>query len=93
MDALRWKVRQVLENAKPSKSKIMKLAISTLQKNENIIMSKADKGNAAIVIDISEYKGELEDLIRNISYNKERSNKVTERKLAQVNMAIQMRTI
>lgn len=76
-DGLRWKVRKLLEKAKLPKAnitKLEKLEIKTLQRNEIIILS-AEKGNVTIVLDITKYTGKLEDIVTNGSYSKERSNK------------------
>ena len=72
-DKLRWKVRQTLERAKPPKSNITKLerlVTGSLQRNENIFILPADKGNATVVMDKSDYTRKLEDLISNGSYSK-----------------------
>ena len=65
-------MRQVLEklkSLKPNISKEERLAIKSLQNDENIILL-ADKGNATVVIDKVEYSNKLADLIGNGGYCK-----------------------
>ena len=72
-DELRWKVRQVLEKSKSPKPNITKeerLAIKSLQRDENIVILPADKGNATGVMDKAEYSNKLADLIENGGYCK-----------------------
>ena len=88
-DELRWKVRQTLERAKLPRSNITKLerlANGSLQRNENIIILPADKGNSTAVMDKMDYTKKLEDLISNGSYSKEKKDPTTkmECKLSQI---------
>ena len=86
---MRWKVRQALEKSKLPKPNITKeerLAIKSLQRDENIIILPADKGNATVVMDKVEYSNKLADLISNGGYCKVKKNPIlkTERKLSQI---------
>ena len=66
IDELRWKVKQALKKSKPPKPNISKeerLAIKSLQSDENIIVPPADKCNATVVMDKVEYSNKLVDLI------------------------------
>ncbi|XP_029657212.1 uncharacterized protein LOC115231293 [Octopus sinensis] len=61
-DELRWKVRQVLEKAKLPKPNITKeetFAIKRLQSDNSIIILPADKGNATVVMNKSDYSEKL----------------------------------
>ncbi|XP_036358521.1 uncharacterized protein LOC115210451 [Octopus sinensis] len=88
-DELRWKVRQVLEKVKPLKPNITKeerFAIKGLQSDNSIIILPADKGNATVVINKSDYSEKLASLISDGSYCKEKKDPIlkTKRKLSQI---------
>ena len=45
-----------------------------LQKDKDIVIIPADKGNATVVIDRSEYTRKMEDLLRDEAYEKLRKD-------------------
>ena len=64
-DEQRWKVRQAFEKLKPPKpniSKAKRLAIKSLQDDNNIIIFPADKGNATAVMNRVEYSNQMGSL-------------------------------
>ena len=77
VDELRWKVRQALDKSKhpkPNISTAERLAIKSLQNDDNIIILPADKCNATVVIDRVEYPNVFADLIGNGCYYKVKKN-------------------
>ncbi|XP_029638026.1 uncharacterized protein LOC115213231 [Octopus sinensis] len=73
-DELRWKVRQILEKGKfpkPNIPKKEKFTISRLQNDNSIIILPADKGNATVVMNKSDYSEKLPSHISDGSYSKE----------------------
>ena len=72
-DEFRWKIRLILEKAKPPTPNITKeekTAIRTLRQNNNIIILPADKGNATVVMDKHDYNQRMTSLLSDGSYLK-----------------------
>lgn len=94
MDELRRKVRQVLEKTKFPKSditKVEKMSMETLSRNDIIVVVSADTINATVLMDTTEYTRILENCIRNCSQSKERSNIENRTKIH--NVGIPLRSI
>ena len=88
-DELRWKVRRALEKSKPPKpsiSKTERLALKSLQEDNNTIILPAGKGNATVVMNWVEYSKKLVDLIGNGGNCKVKKDPTlkTERKLSKI---------
>ncbi|RVE46596.1 hypothetical protein evm_008729 [Chilo suppressalis] len=65
-DTLRQDVAVVLRNARPPRPNITSsesAALQDLRKNNNIIILKADKGNATVIMDITEYESKIHGLL------------------------------
>ena len=82
-------MRQALEKSKPPKPNISKserLAIKSLQDDNNIIILPADKGNTIVVVDRVLYSNKLPDLSDNDGYCKVKKDQIlkTERKRLQI---------
>ena len=70
---LRSKVSAILRTAKPPKSNLspgLQSAMRKLQRDKDIVIIPADKGNATVVMDLSEYTRKIEDLLRDESHEK-----------------------
>ncbi|RVE43361.1 hypothetical protein evm_012001 [Chilo suppressalis] len=65
-DTLRQDVAVVLRHVKPPRPNITSsesAALQDLRKNKNIIILKADKGNATVIMDITEYESKIHSLL------------------------------
>ena len=88
-DDQRGKVRQALKKLKPPKPNISKeerLALKSLQSDENIIILPAYKGSTTVVMDKVEYSNKLSDLIGKGGNCKVKNDPTlkTKRKLSQI---------
>ena len=88
-DELRWKVRQALEKAKtpkPNLTRQQQAAMQSLSRDTDIIILPADKGNATVVMDKSDYSRKLDEHINDNTYVKLKRDPTaaTERKLTKV---------
>ena len=62
--ALKAEVAEILREAKPSKDNMTKreqIALKTLKKDPEIIITPADKGKALVVMDRKEYIAKMEE--------------------------------
>ena len=74
---LRTETARILKKAKPPKSNLKPRefkAIRELNKDENILVLPADKGNATVVINTEDYKRKINDLLDPGSYKELRSD-------------------
>ncbi|XP_072398131.1 uncharacterized protein [Diabrotica undecimpunctata] len=72
-EIIRQDVSQILRTAKPPKRNLTreeKEALRDLQKNKEIIVLPADKGNATVVMNIDDYDKKLTDLLNDTAYEK-----------------------
>jgi hypothetical protein len=80
-DAIRQECALVLKNAKPPKNNISKKeheAIKNLRNNENIVILKADKGGATVVMNRMDYNNKMiEHLTTTGSYKKLDNNPIS----------------
>jgi hypothetical protein len=80
-DAIRQDCAMVLRNAKPPKNNISKKdqeAIKNLRNNENIVILKADKGGATVVMNKTDYNNKMmEHLTTTGSYKKLDNNPIS----------------
>ncbi|XP_071500039.1 uncharacterized protein [Diadema antillarum] len=70
-ESIRKDISTVLQQAKPPKPNItgeMHRALETLKKDRDIIVLPADKGRAAVILNTSDYKGKMTDLLSTGSY-------------------------
>ena len=75
---LRTETARILKKAKPPKSNLKPRefkAIRELNKDENILVLPADKGNATVVINTEDYKRKINDLLDPGSYKELRSDR------------------
>ena len=74
---LRGSVCSVLKRCKlppPNITKEERVALSNLRKKDNIVFLPADKGNATVVMDCSEYEGKVRTLLGDPVYKKVKSD-------------------
>jgi hypothetical protein len=70
-------IKQAIENFKIKTSNISeheRKAIEDLKENTSIVISKADKGNVAVVLNKVDYEKKLGDLVNSVEYTKLKSN-------------------
>ena len=84
---LRSAVQSCLNNPKLPKSNLTKcqmLALQQLEKDKNIVILPADKGNATVVLNKDDYNQKMNDLLKDASYKRLRNNPTTkvEKKVA-----------
>ena len=66
LEAIRQDVSNVLRRSKPPKpnlSRQERIALNNLRKNQDVIVLRADKGNATVVMDTSEYNLKMSELL------------------------------
>ncbi len=81
-DQLRKEVSIALYRAKPPDQNLNKQhrqAIVELRKDDNIVILSADKGNATVVMDKSDYKGKMLDMLSDPAYRRPRLQKTHKR--------------
>ena len=72
-NSIRFQVTQALASAKPPKSNISKTeksAITNLRRDNSIHILTADKGNATVVMDRTEYEAKIQTLLASGTYRK-----------------------
>ena len=84
---LRSAVQTCLTNPKLPKSNMTKdqwMALKKLEEDKDIVVLPADKGNATVLLDKSEYNQKMNDLLKDASYKRLKGNPTTrvERKVA-----------
>ena len=78
-DDIRIQIHQVLNNVKPPKSNITRLeyqALNCLRNDASIHILKADKGNATVVMDRSEYDQKIKDILDTDTYTNLKKNPI-----------------
>ena len=85
---LRSAVQSCLNNPKLPKSNLTKcqmLAFRQLEKDKNIVILPADKGNATVVLNKDDYNQKMNDLLNNASYKRLKNNPTSkvEKKVAE----------
>ncbi|XP_038066508.1 uncharacterized protein LOC119736566 [Patiria miniata] len=86
-DNIRIQIHQVLKHSKPPKSNITRLehqAINSLRNDSSIHILKADKGNATVIMDRTEYDHKVQDILNTDTYTCLKKNPIpaVERKVA-----------
>ena len=80
MHALRLGVSSVLKSAKPPRKNLtgkQHKTIRSLRRDKDIIILPADKGNATVVMNRSDYTAKMEDLLEDPAYKKMKCNPTT----------------
>ena len=70
-ECVRNEIVSILRKTKPPEKNITReelLALKELRENEDIIVLPADKGNASVVLDTTEYKRKMGDLLKDPAY-------------------------
>lgn len=82
-EEIRQDVSRILRNARPPPSNISKeeaIALKNIKNNKNIIILKADKGNATVIVNRTDYEHKMEEhLVNSGCYrvlNKDPSSKI-----------------
>lgn len=76
-EQLRAEVSKILQRAKPPKPNIdkrMKRALADLRKDDTIVILKADKGNATVVMNREEYRTKMLHMLDDPTYKKLKSD-------------------
>ena len=74
---LRHKMSSILSTAKPPKSNLSKelhKSVKSLREDHNIVILPADKGNATVVLDRTDYVNKMESLLEDNAYKKVKRN-------------------